>query len=698
MRLALHADPVVRRNLPDLGVTLRVSAGALALTAVVVVATSLWAGSRFAALATVVPVGWLCFLSSRLARGLDGALGRFWGVLAIGTILVGLTFVTIGVRVLLPPDVVFVALGLLAPSAVFFLTYGMWIRLQASSRRQGTLGFFDVALVVTVGLAYVAFLMTSDVFIDAGRGFGIGVFILVSSVVVLLMGLVLVSRRRRGPDAGIGVEAVFATVLLLSVLAVAVIFVWEFATGRPMIEVPAWLIAPPWTLVFGLAAFAPYAEDTERQSAGEPVSMVRPFWPYLLLALTPPIAIGSLISNQQQQKLAGVIGLLLIVEVLVVRQLVLINEQRRARVRQHRLRDLAAAEAARTNVILDLALSLARHDDPRAMCDTVATAVGELEEDASVAVFGRLEDGSIAVATRGVGDPATMYSILGQLRLTSSQCVRVAGPWFGSGVHGSALVAAVMSAAGDRIGYVVVIPTDAEYDVGEEADLDESIAGVADQLALALDRAGLLDAVRADAERVRESVDRLREGVAVVGPDDRVRACNRAFGRILGIDVGEAIGAPLPPRLLARLPVDQHGVTADEGFWTSEVDLGSAESPLRLQVSVFLSENDPLDDGVVVVVDDVAAVPGERERLTGLLDDLVAIDAGSSSGSRRRQAQIARHLAAGLRSEVESPLTRVRSALAADGEAAIVALAGEVRGARAALRSLYGEAAREVRG
>ncbi|MFN8104030.1 MAG: hypothetical protein U0U69_06180 [Acidimicrobiia bacterium] len=696
MRVALHADPKVRRELPDPRIMIRVVVGTWALTAVVVAVTSMWAGSRYGALVTVLPVAYMCFLSNRLARGLEGSLGRFWRVLTIGTALVSLTFVTIGLRALISSDVLFVILGLLVPSAIFFLTYGMWIRLQVSSRRPSTLGFFDVVLVVTVGLAYVAFLLTSNVFVGAGQGLDIGVFILVSSVVVSLMALVLVTRRRRGPGLGIGVEVVLATVMLVSVLAVAVILGWESVTGRPIDEVPAWLIAFPWVLVFSVALLAPYAEDGERQDAVEPVTRVRPFWPYFLLALTPPIAIGSLLSTQQEQKLAGVIGLLLVVEVLVVRQLVLIDEQRRARVRQHRLRDLAAAEARRTNVILDLALSLARDDDPRAMCDTVATAVGALEEEASVAVFGRLEDGGVAAATRGVDDPATMYSMLGQLRLTSSQCVRVAGPWFGSGAPGAALVAAVIGAVGDRLGYVVAVPAEAAPDADVQSELEGSIAGVADQLALALDRAGLLDAVRTDTDRVRESVDRLSEGVAVVGPDDRVRACNRAFVETLGIDADATIGAPLPPRLLARLPVDQ-GV-ASTGSWTSAVDVGSEGSPLPLQVSVFLSETDPLEDGVVVVVDDSAALPGERERLVGILDDLVNAVEGDSAGSRELAALVAHRLAAGLRREVEAPLLRVRSALAADAVTGTTVLAEAVGTACTALRSLYAVAAREARG
>lgn len=694
MTRTLHDDPVVRRELPEIEVTLRVIAGIWVVAAVVVVVTSLWAGSTFAGLVTLLPVAYLLYLANRLAASLDPATGRFWRVISIGLALVAATFVTFGLRALLPADVLFVLLGLIAPSALFFLTYGMWIRLQGSFGRTGTLGFFDVVLVVAIGLAYVSFLLTSDVFVGAGQGFGIGVFILVACTVVFLMTIMLVGRRRRGPDVGIGVEIVFAAVLMLSVGAVMAIFVWEFLTGMPILDVPAWIIAPSWTLVFTVAVLAPYTEDTQRRAVADTVGVVRPFWPYFLLALTPPIAIGSMITTQRDQKVAGVVGLLLVVEVLVVRQLVIIDEQRRARVRQHRLRDLAIEEAARTNVILDLALTLTYHDDPRAMCDAVATAVRQFEEGAAVAVFGRLRDGSVAVAAYGVDDPATMYSMLGQLRLTSSHCVRVAGPWFGVGERAvAALVSAVMGAAGERLGYVVVVPP--ESPAAAHQDLEQSLAGVADQLALALDRSGLLDAVRAATERMRESADHLGEGVAVVGPDDRVRICNAAFGRLFGTRPEEVVGEHLPPRLLARLPVAGDPGT---GTWSTEIDTGTADEPRRLRVSVLLSETDPLDDGVVVLVGDATPTSSERERLTGLLDDLMSIGADDESATPWRELRAARGLAAGLRVSVEAPLARVDASLAGAHVDDPSVLADAVAGVRANLLFLYTDAAREVRG
>jgi len=693
VKLALHSDPAVRAALPRARTTVRFLGVSWAVTVIAVVAATLQSSSGFAVLTTLLPIGYLFFLATRLARLMDAGVARFWRVLSIGLVLVALTFVVVGLRGIVDADVVFVALGLLVPSAIFFLTYGMWIRLQASLERPSTLGFFDVVLVVAVGFAYVSFLMTSDVFLGAGQGFGLGVFILVSCVVILLMTLMLVGRRRRDLEGGVGVEVVFAIVLVLSVGAVGIIFAWNLISTRPLLEMPPWILVPTWTLVFSVSVLAPYAEDTRTRLGSTEISATTSLWPYLLLALTPPIAIGSLMSTQRQQKVAGIVGLLLVVEVLVVRQLVLIGEQRRARFRQRRLRDLATAEAARTNVILDLALTLARFDDPRAMCDAVAAAVAALEADAAVAVFGRLDDGRVAAATKDVDDPGEMYAMLGRLRLTSSRCIHVAGPWIGTDPGTTALVAAVMGAAGDRLGYVVVVP--AGFAGEEHRDLVDSIGGVADQLALALDRAGLLEAVRADAERVRESVDHLSEGVAVVGPDDRVRACNDAFATLLGIDAIDLVGAPLPSRILARLPMASGAAetTADGASWSSEVDFGTVDEPRRVQVTVLVSPTDPLDDGVVLLVEG-APVPDERERLLGLLDDLV----GADTGSQPHEAAIAGRLTLGLRERVEAPLAGVRTALDDDSISDATGLTAAVDGARDALRALYTEAAREVSG
>lgn len=692
MSLALHSDPVVRRALPPIGDTLKVLAAIWAVTIGVLAAAVAIGLERYAGLLPLLPIALDTYLAYRLSQRLEGGFERFWRVLGIGLLLVGFTFVGIGLRDLIPPDIVFVLLGLLAPSALFFLTYGMWIRLQASRERAGSLGFFDIVLVVTVGLAYVSFLLTSDVFVGAGQGFGIGVFILVACFVILLFTVMLVGRRRRG--GGIGVEVVFAVVLVASIVSVGAIFVWSWFTGEPVLDVPAWILSPTWVLVFTMAAFAGYSEDTDRIAVPEPSSRVRPYWPYLLLALTPPIAIGTLLTSRQEQKVAGVVGLLLVIEVLVVRQLVMIGEQRRARVRQHRLRDLASEEARRTNVILDLALTLAGHDDPREMCDAVTVAVGALVEGAAVAVFGRLEDGSVAAATSGVDDPATMYATLGQLRLRTSRCVSVDGPWSGGDVERPALVAAVMGGTGDRLGYVAVIPSATGGQ--DRVELAESVAGVADQLALALDREGLLDAVRADTARVRDSVDMLAEGVAVVGPDDTVRACNRAFAAFLGSDVDDLVGAPLPARVLARLPLSVE-MPPGQDVWITEMDAGTTSHPRPLRVSVIGSPTDPLEDGVVVVASEADRRGGERERLIGLLDDLVnAPDVSSEMDARA--VSVARSLARGLRSEVIPRLHTVRDALEGAEGADLPALAETVGAAGKALRELYTAAAQGVRG
>lgn len=694
MKLELHSDAAVRRALPPIGDTAKVIAAIWVVTVAVLVAAEALGVDRYTSLLPLLPILLDTFLAYRLSQRLEGGFEQFWRILSLGLLLVGFTFGAVGLRDLIPPDVVFVALGLLAPSALFFLTYGMWIRLQGSRERPGSLGFFDVVLVVTVGLAYVSFLVTSDVFVGAGQGLGIGVFILVACFVILLITVMLFSRRRRG--GGIGVEAVFAVVLALSIVAVAAIFVWSYLSREPVLDVPGWILVPSWTLVFTVATCAGYAEDTDRIVVPEEGGGVRPYWPYLLLALTPPIAIGSLVTSQQGQKVAGVVGLLLVIEVLVVRQLVMIGEQRRARVRQQRLRDLAAEEARRTNVILDLALTLAGHEDPREMCDAVAVAVASLEADAAVAVFGRLQDGSVAAATSGVDDPAKMYSTLGQLRLRSSRCVTVEGAWMGDGAAGTALVAAVISGAGDRLGYVAVIPAGARGQ--DRMELAGSVAGVADQLALALDREGLLDAVRADADRVRESVDMLTEGVAVVGPDDTVRACNQAFAALLGVDVDAVVGAPLPARVLARLPYSVE-MSPGEDVWITEIDVGTPDRPRSVRVSVIGSATDPLEDGVVLVAAEAAGSGGERERLMSVLEDLISAPDPAGEGVDALALGVSRTLARGLRTEVIPRLETVRDALGgADRDDPPQELVETLGAAGKALRGLYTSAAQGVRG
>lgn len=110
------------------------------------------------------------------------------------------------------------------------------------------------------------------------------------------------------------------------------------------------------------------------------------------------------------------------------------------------------------------------------------------------------------------------------------------------------------------------------------------------------------------------------------------------------------------------------------------------------------SPTDPLEDGVVLVVTEAERRGGERERLIGLLDDLVsAPDVTGDAELDARAVGVAQALAVGLRRDVIPRLHDARGALEDTG-AEIDVVTGTVGAAGDAMRRLYGAAAQGVRG
>lgn len=703
--LGLHADPSVRAHLPALRSFWRVYLPVCGVAAVLLGAGGI-AGGRASliagALAPLGPVVVQVYLGVLLWRRAEGWLQRYWRAMSVGVALCGVAFLSLALRDLLARELVLVLQGLLIPSATFSILFALWVRFQASRGVTSTVGFFDTALVVTTALAYLTYLFTAPYVSRSGPEGGLGAWVLVACSAMLVFVLALLGRRPRVP--GLTSDQLLTVSLCVALTGVVVAFLVSFVSGRGAMEAaPGWVFGAGWALAFGIGALCPYAEVAWRRSVpdrSEPRG-TRPYWPYVVLGLTPPLVVYAVVFSPGEGLIGTLVATLLVVEVLVVRQFVFIGEQRTARARARVLKEAARGEADRVNVLLELALCLSEQDETQAMCDAVASAVSRVQEVECAAVIAltAAPEAELVSARFGTGscpDPCAVWQTLEQLGLRVAGPVEVAPAWAGFPPGRDVVVATVIGADGSRLGYVALRPA------GDRTTDTAFLEGVADQLALALDRAGLVDGLRRRADCVREVVDRLDEGLADLDPERTVRACNAAFAAFTGRVRDEIVGRPFPASLLASVDVASLQMRLDAGVVVSEVELTDPSGEERVYEFSLVPRqgNAGGREGVLVVVRDVGDERRERRSLLRLLDDLILAGSADSVGVERADPPVLHEVAVRLRDEVVPEMVRVKGDVARLNEdgtdtVTVVELARELSRVGVAVRDLMERASWE---
>jgi PAS domain S-box-containing protein len=116
----------------------------------------------------------------------------------------------------------------------------------------------------------------------------------------------------------------------------------------------------------------------------------------------------------------------------------------------------------------------------------------------------------------------------------------------------------------------------------------------ADQAAVAVTNARLFAQVREEKQRLDAILDSSAEGIAILGPDNRIQRFNRAIARLTGVSAEQAVGAFHDD--LLRFSAVQTGRTlaqAEAGGWPL-----SDRASLYLEADLVRAEGGPLSVGV----------------------------------------------------------------------------------------------------
>ncbi|MGB7537150.1 MAG: ATP-binding protein [Anaerolineales bacterium] len=199
----------------------------------------------------------------------------------------------------------------------------------------------------------------------------------------------------------------------------------------------------------------------------------------------------------------------------------------------------------------------------------------------------------------------------------------------------------------------------------------------ADQAAVAVANARLFALVREEKQRMDAILDSSAEGIAILGPDNRIQRFNRAIARLSGIPAEEAVGSPHDEVL--RFAAIQTGRTlsqAEAGGWPLsdraalylEADLvRPAGGPLSVGVTyapVFTQERNLLN--IVVGMHDLTRFREAEEMkdtfisiISHELKTPVALIKGYASTLRREDVQWDRNVVADSLSVIEEEADRL---------------------------------------
>lgn len=623
----LRSDPVVRAVLPP-GRALAVTTSLCMGTTLAGLWLALFApprlrltGAAFMMLPWVVHSTWL---ASRVGWRLTGTVAIFWRWITFALAVTIPAYVAWGLTGLLGTGFHSAALALALPVSGLAFLWALWVRRRTSEPGRTQLGLFDLAVVLSVVVAYTAFSIVVPVTSGSAPEVVFAVFVVF--VGLMMLGLTLPFVAASAPRS-LGSERIFAGLVASGVVVLAAVALFVVGDEHPLAYiVPPWLQGMVWAIVWGGMGLSTYTESSKVGSTAPATSRsVQAMWPYAVALLMPPIAIAALIVKPVEQKVAAVLGFLLVLEILVVRQFVLISERRQRRARVAELSERAHKESDRAGALLSMVNALSSQADLDAMAETVVDELGvALPEILGISVVlaeaksGEYAAQGLSHASRGLAE-AEARRVWAALSRVASPADRVhtdlldlAGltPLDPRTSRHSAIVFPVATREGRRVGSICLVGrgdwglTDSELGL---------VSGMALQLGMGVERASLLHTLERGRDRLRNVVEHIPEAVAEVDAEGRVLVANSEFASLAGVKA-EALTGSVAPVDLSEASV--------EGGETSHVGPDGDERLFETRVIPLEGERTRSGARLVVLLDVTEARHQER-RVMALTQELM---------------------------------------------------------------------------
>lgn len=642
--MIIRRDPVVRAVLPPARVLAMTASSCLVATL-----AGLWlalfapprlrlTGAALMMLPWIVHSTWL---ASRVGWRLTGTVSLFWRWITFATAVTIPAYVAWGLTGVLGTEFHSAVQALALPVSGLAFLWALWVRRRSSEPGRTQLGLFDLAVVLSVVVAYTAFSIVVPVASGSTPEVVFAVFVVF--VGLMMLGLTLPFIATSAPRS-LGSERILAGLVASGVVVLAAVALFVVGDEHPLAYmVPPWLQGLVWATVWAVVGFSTYAESSKAGSPEPTTSRrVQAMWPYAVALVMPPLALAALIVEPVEQKAAAVLGFLLVLEILVVRQLVLISERRQRRARVAELSERARKESDRVGALLCVVTALSSQADLDDMASTVVDQLGVvLPDDLGISVV-LAEAGSGEHATQGLchassglahGEARRVWAALSRVDSPSERVhtdlLGLAGiSRLDSGTSPeSATVFPVTTREGRRVGSICLVGRGDWGLTDPELGL---VSGMASQLGMGVERASLLHALQRGRDRLRNVVEHIPEAVAEVDAEDRVLVANSEFASLAGVDVGALTGSPVPVDLSeARV---QRGETShlgpDGGERLFEIRViplegGSGRSGTRLVVLLDVTEARQQERRVMALTQELA----DKERSRSLLLDRVIMTA-----------------------------------------------------------------------
>ncbi|MCC7077658.1 MAG: PAS domain-containing protein [Acidimicrobiia bacterium] len=633
--MRLHADPAVRAVLPG-GPEIRRTVLMCAIASGAGLVIALFAPHDFRlAGAMLVTLPWVLqslWVSYRLGWHLAGTTSVVWRWNSLALAVTVPAYLALAMYDLVGAGVYAVVQVIALPIVGIAFLWSLWLRRRSQTVGRAALGFFDLAVVVSVVVAYAAFVLVVPLSEAAGPEVFFSLFVIV--VALGMLGLTIPLVRRVTPGE-IYADQVFAAILVFGILVVGGLAILSTGSDEQLVVfVPPWFQGVFWAAVWGPMTVVAYAERARLVTVSVPVPRQgQALWPYSIALVMPPLAVAALLVDSVEQKVAAVLGFLLVLEVLVVRQLVLIAERRSTRERVANLADRARREADRAGVLLDVVDATTTSTDVPRMCEEAVRRLGDvLPSGMGVAAVvaetspppqGRtVQSPPTAAATDPVhalhgleaAEALRLWSVLARVddpaELVSPDRVALAG-LVPHEIHPAAPTGRafpVRTGDGQRVGTICLVGR-GDWDL-PQADSD-LVAGAAFQLGMGVERASLLHGLERGRDRLRNVVEHIPEAVAEIDGADRVLVCNEAYATLAAVPAEDVVGAPAPIEVTAR------------DFDNGELVLGEGETEERFEVRVIPLGADAAGRSVrLVVLLDVTESREQERRIVDLTREL----------------------------------------------------------------------------